>query len=313
MEGFESLSFLKWIYKHIKPLLVIQVIALALSVVFSSQYFMPKEYKSYTVIYPSNMTDYSHESPSEQMIEFLNSVDIKNKVIENFNLRSHYGLPQDGKTYYNKIYSEYDHNVIIEPTEYGAVEIIVYDINPDTAYTMVNGILDILNKKINEVQKEKSAEVADMWKSQLAVKQHKIDSMVNLSKQMSEQYGLLDYPNQSKEVAKAYYQALTAGKGSKQYDEVAQQMKNMEDHGTEFRQVNWQIETAVTDYNLMEAKYEDAMKDANRHFTFWNLVSAPFRPDSYTYPLRTLIILASCFAAFVFSIVVIRSAEKIRQ
>jgi hypothetical protein len=64
MEGFESLSFLQWVYKRIKPLLIMQVIALVLSIVFSSQYFMPKEYKSYAVVYPYNMSDYSHELPS---------------------------------------------------------------------------------------------------------------------------------------------------------------------------------------------------------------------------------------------------------
>ncbi len=227
-------------------------------------------------------------------------------------LRKHYGLPENGSPCYDKLYTEYDRNVNIKPTEYGAVQITVYDINPDTAYKMVNGILDILNKKVQEVQRVKSKEVVDMWAVQLSAKKHQIDSMSALSKQLSTQYGLLEYEGQTREVTKAYYQSLAAGKGTKQNDETAQQIKNMEDHGIEFRVLNQHIESAMLDYAGMEAKYEDAKKDIDKHFTFWNMVSAPFIPDSYSYPLRSLIIIGSCFAALVFSILGIRAMEKIK-
>jgi capsule polysaccharide export protein KpsE/RkpR len=192
------------------------------------------------------------------------------------------------------------------------VYLTVYDISPDTAYQIVNAVLDILNKKVLSVQKEKAMEVVEMWEMQLTIKKHKIDSMSTISKQLSQQYGLLDYPSQSKEVSKAYYQALAGGKGSKQFDEIALQMKNMQEHGIDFREINWQIETAVSEYNKMESQYEDAMKDVNKQFTYWNLVSTPYIPDSYCYPLRTIIVLGTCLAAFVFSILFIRGAEKIR-
>jgi uncharacterized protein involved in exopolysaccharide biosynthesis len=247
------------------------------------------------------------------MLEFLNSIDIKNQVIEKFNLRKHYEIAENGKPFFEKLYSTYDHNVVAKPTQFGAVELTVFDISPDTAFEMVNGILDILNKKVHQVQKEKSQEVADMLKMALAVKKHKIDSMMALSKDLSNKYGLLDYANQTREVSRAYYQALATGKGSKQFDEISQQMKNMEDHGIEFREINQHIETAVGDYNDMQVKYEDAMKDVNKNLTYWNLVSAPYKPDTYSYPLRTLIVLGTCFAAFVFSILVMRGAEKIRN
>ncbi len=258
------------------------------------------------------MSDYSHESPTEQMIEFLNSADIKNRVIDKFDLRRHYDIPTDNKPFRDKLYAKYDRNVTVKPTEYGAVEITVYDISPDTAYQLVNGILEVLNQKVEEVQKEKSMEVVDMWTTQLTTKKHQIDSMSNLSKQLSTQYGLLEYESQTREVSRAYYQSLSAGKGSKQYDETAQQIKNLEDHGVEFRVLNQHIESAMLDYASMESKYEDAKKDLNKHFTFWNQVSAPFKPDSYSYPLRSLIIIGSCFAAFVFSILAIRALEKIK-
>ncbi len=310
MERFESINFIRWIFKRYKPLIIVEIIAFVLSLVFSSQYFMPKEYKSFTTVYPYNISEYSHEIPSEQMIEFLNSVDIKNQVIEKFDLAKHYNIVRNGKPYIDKLYAEYDHNVNVQPTEYGAVTIKVYDISADTAFEMVNGILDVLNKKIHQIQKEKSMEVANMLKMALDSRKHQIDSMSALSKELSTKYGLLEYESQTREVTRAYYQAA---KGSKQSDELTQQIKNLEDHGIEFRSVNQHIESALLDYSVIEAKYNEAMKDANKNLTYWNLVSAAFKPDTYCYPLRTLIVLGTCFAAFVFSIVVMRSLEKLKQ
>ncbi len=310
MAKFESWSFLQWLYKHFIALLIVQIIAIAVSVIFSSPSFIPKEYKSYTIVYPANIADYSRESPSEQMIEFLNSVDIKDAVIDKFNLGRHYF--GNRKVTFDKLYHEFDRNVVISPTLFRAVEVDVSDVSSDTAYEMVNYMLQVLDKKFLQVQKEKSMEVANMWKTQLDLKEHQIDSMVDIANQFGKQYGLVDYDGQSKEVSKAYWTAVAEGKNSKQLAELNQQMSNLENYGIKFKIINQHIETAVNDENLLGVKYEDAMKDANKHYTYYNLVSAPYKADSAYYPIRLLIVLISCAAAFVFSILFIRTVEKIR-
>lgn len=311
MVEFESWNFLKWMYKHFKALLIVQVITLALSIVFSSPYFIPKEYKSYTTVYPANIVDYSEESPSEQMIEFLNSVDIKNAVIEKFDLKKHYF--ENKKISFAKLYREFDRNVIISPTLFRAVEIEVSDINPDTAYKMVNYILQVLDKKILQVQEEKALEVAKMWKTQVDLKENQIDSMVTAANILSKQYGLVDYDGQSREVSKAYWTAVAAGKNPKQLTDLTQQINNLENYGIKFKIINQHIQTAVDDENLLGVKYEDAMKEVNKRYTYYNLVSAPYKADSPYYPLRILIVLLSCASGLIFSILFMRTIEKIRN
>jgi uncharacterized protein involved in exopolysaccharide biosynthesis len=311
MAKFESWNFLQWLSKHFIALLVIQAISITLSIIFSSPYFIPKEYKSYTIVYPANMVDYAHESPSEQMLEFLNSVDIKNAVIAKFNLEKHYF--GDRKVSYDKLYKVYDQNVVVSPTLFRAVELDITDISPDTAYEMVNYTLQVLNQKILTVQKEKATEVADMWRTQLDLKQHQIDSMTDISHQFSRQYGLVDYEAQSREVSKAYWAATATGKDSRQLSGLTQQLNNLEDYGIKFKIINQHIETAVDDQNLLETKYEDALKDVNKHYTYYNLISAPYKANSACYPLRWVIIILSSVSAFVFSILFISAVEKIRK
>ncbi len=312
MKEVEGINFLKWMYVHLKQILIVQAIALILSIVFSSPYFIPEEYKSTCIVYPNNLWEYSHETPTEQMMEFLNSVDVKNEVIEKFNLRKHYDLLYT-EPYFKKLYKKYDDNVDISPTQYNAVDITVYDISPDTAYEMVTSLLDFLNDKIKAVQHEKSMELVAMWKKALSNKQREIDSMTNRSKQLSSEYGLFDYTMQSKEISKAYYEALTNGKSTKQLDELNKQMKNLEEHGIEFQTNNEHIKSAITNYTAIETKYEDVLKDINNNLTYWSYVSAPYKPDNSYYPNRFLIIICTCLTAFIFSILVIGGIEKSKQ
>ena len=168
MSAFNNTNYLKWLLDHRKALLMVQVIAIVASVVFSAPYFMPQQFKSFAVVYPYNFSTYSHETPTEQMMEFLGSRDIKEGVIRKFNLAKHYQIDTvDDREWKSRLLEKYDKNVLVSSTEYEAVEITAYDVNPDTAYRIVKGILNVLNEKVLQVQKSKSQEVANIWKKQL--------------------------------------------------------------------------------------------------------------------------------------------------
>ncbi|HNW53180.1 MAG TPA: hypothetical protein PKN21_02875, partial [Bacteroidales bacterium] len=71
---------LKWKWH----LLVFAVIAALVSLVVSSPYFMKPRFKSFAIIYPSNILPYSEESQTEQMLQWLNSSDVRDSVIKKF-------------------------------------------------------------------------------------------------------------------------------------------------------------------------------------------------------------------------------------
>lgn len=305
MTAFQNINYMKWLKEHIRALLVVQLIAIVGAVIFSSPTFMPQQFKSYAVVYPYNFSPYSHETPTEQMMEFLSSNDIKQGVIKKFDLIKHYDIDTAEKQWQSRLIEKYDKNVIINSTEYEAVEIIVYDVNPNTAYKIVNGILSVLNDKVLKVQQEKSMESANMWKRQLDMKKTECDSLSNLSKSLSTQYGLLDYSSQTREVTKAYYS------GSKSGDVMAQ-MKNMEEKGVELQAANEHLNAALGNYDDILVKYEDAEREVHKQLTYSNIITAPYAADKKTYPIRWLVVLMTCLSAFVFSAVVIRLLERIK-
>lgn len=306
MTAFQNINYLKWLKEHKRALIVVQVIAIIGSAIFSSPYFMPQQFKSYAVVYPYNFSPYSHETPTEQMMEFLSSNDIKQAVIKKFDLIKHYNIDTAEKQWKSELLEKYDKNVIINGTEYEAVEVIVYDVNPDMAYKMVNGILDVLNDKVLKVQTQKSVETANMWKRQLDMKKKECDSLADLSKSLSVQYGLLDFSSQTREVTKAYYSGAKNG-------DVSTQMKNMEEKGMALQAVNQHLSAALANYDDILVKYEDAEREVHKQITFSNVITAPYAADKKSYPIRWLVVLMTCLSAFVFSAVVIGLVERLKS
>ncbi|MGP8214065.1 MAG: Wzz/FepE/Etk N-terminal domain-containing protein [Bacteroidia bacterium] len=309
MNAFQNINYLKWLIAHKKALIVVQVIAVIAGIIFSSPFFMPKQYKSFAVVYPYNFSVYSHETPTEQMMEFLKSRDIQEEVIKKFNLVKHYEIDSTAdKEWKSKLLEKYERNIIVNSTEYEAVEIIAYDINPDTACKIVKEILNVLNDKVRTVQISKSMEVVKMWKRQLDMKKKECDSLSDLSKSLSTQYGLLDFGSQTREVIKAYYTNSSPAKSG----EIAAQMKNMEEKEMELQAVNQHLGAALGNYDDIRAKYDDAQKDVNKRLTYSNVVTSPYVADKKSYPIRWLVVLITCIAAFIFSAIILMTAERLK-
>jgi capsular polysaccharide biosynthesis protein len=308
--SFDNTGFFKWLWNRKVFIIVAQIIAFAASIAITMPYFMPPEYRSSAIVYPYNLSSYSKESSSEQLMQFLTSVDIKNDVIKDFGLIKHYKIDTTEKYWYTTLLNEYDEKVEIGSTEYEAVEIKVRDVSPDTAYKMVNDIIKVLNGKVLETQVEKSKETERLFKTQVDVKKRQMDSLSALSRMLSVQYGLLDDGNQVREVERAYYQMLTTAKTGKPYEEVAAQVKNMEEKGEQLKEVNEHLTAAVKDYDEEYVKYQEAVRDVNKQVTYINTVAKAFLPDKKVYPIRWIYTLLICSSVFIFSIILLRLLGK---
>ncbi|MDZ7778316.1 MAG: hypothetical protein U5L09_23200 [Bacteroidales bacterium] len=63
---------------------------MVLAAIFSSAMLITPKYNSRAVIYPSNVAPYSDESETEQLLQWLQSRDIKDSMIRRFELGKHY-------------------------------------------------------------------------------------------------------------------------------------------------------------------------------------------------------------------------------
>ena len=302
---FNSIELLQLVKRWKKQLLIVGVSSLVLSVIFSSPFFIKPKFKSTAVIYPSNLIAYSTESATEQMLQITQSTDIRDKVINAFNLYQHYDIDTTSDlSFRTNVFRTYDENVIIKKTEYESMEITVYDTDPLKASQMADSIIVFFNQKARSLQAEKSKEVVIIAKNQMDAKKAEMDSMENALHDLQVKYNILDFKEQSKEASRAYLRSLNQP-GSKANVESKAQLDALKDKGSQVNAFNEHLWRTRGTYNDLKIVYENAMRDVTKKLTYANVVTPPQPSDKKAYPIRWLIVLVSVGSSLLMAFIII--------
>lgn len=293
---------IKWKYH----LLAVVLAAILLSVLFSSPIFIKPLYKSFAVVYPSNISPYSDENETEQMIQLLQSRDVRDSVIRRFNLAKHWEIDSTYKYFVSTIVYYWDQRVRISKTPNEAVEIEVYDPDPQVASDMVSAIINYYNVKVRALHKEKFGEVLGNYLYILAKKQQYLDSLKEQITELGKRYGILEYGNQTREVMRAYFQNM-GNRVTQQY------VRNMEEHGGEYLKLVQMMNAESGTFIAMKLDYDKALLNYNRNYTHANILSKPFPADKKSYPVRWLIVVLSTLAALFLALIVAGIIENRKQ
>ena len=307
---FKSKNLIQIFIRWKIHLAVIVVAAVIIASFFSSSLFITPLYKSFAVIYPSNISAYADESLSEQMMQVLQSKDIRDSIVAKFDLARHYGIDPSYEYYTSTLLWEYGQNVKISKTPYDAVIIEVWDKDPKIACDIVNEIMNQYNYKLRGLHKEKFREVVNNYRTVTNYKRKELDSLQQRAQELGVKYGLLDYPNQTREVMRAY---LSGGGSGSRGGEMNRLKKNLEEKGGE-REMLSNLMIAITkDYSAFKLDYDRAVLDVNRNYTYVNILNKPFIADKKGYPVRWVIVLVSALASLFLAILVIGIIENRRK
>lgn len=288
-----SSYFIKLMMKWKFHFMVITISAIVVSVVFSSEFFIKPRYKSFAIIYPSNIIPYSSETPSEQLLQLLESSDIRNAVVNKFKLAAHYDIDTTSKSGLFDLIAAYQANVEVRRTQYNSIEIKVFDTDAQIACDMVTEIINALNLKARNLQREKTKEVLAIVSNQLLVKKKQVDSVNSILQELRVKYQLLDYEVQVKEVTKSYLKALSGGARKESLKDIDALMRNLEEKGGEYYQMKETFDILLESYNTSKLDYDKVMSDLNKILTYSNIVSKPYPADKKSYPIRWVIVAVS--------------------
>ena len=300
---FNNVRLLDIIIKWKYHLLTVIIAAILLSVLFSSAIFITPLYKSYAVVYPSNISPYSDENETEQMIQMLQSRDIRDSVIKDFNLAKHWKIDSTYEYFVSTMVFLWDQRVKIGKTPNEAVEIEVYDPDPRVASDIATAIIDFYNDKVRSLHKEKFGEVVQNYNFIMSKKQQYLDSLSKEEVALGTKYGILDYEGQTREVMRAYLQ----NKGS---SEVQKYKRNLEEHGGEITKLDEMIRSESGTFAQLKLDADRALLDFHRRYTHANVLSKPFPADKKAFPVRWLIVVMSTVAALFLALIVASIIEN---
>jgi capsule polysaccharide export protein KpsE/RkpR len=301
---FNNISLVKIFVKWKWHFLTIAAIAALFGFIFSSPFFIKPKFKSDCLIYPSNIAPYSDESETEQMLQWLNSQDIKDSVIRKFDLAKHYSIDSSYKYFASTMINLYDKNVRISKTQYESIEIVVFDTDPVLARDMVNAILYFCNEKIRSIHRSKYQEVVIATQHMLDIKKAEMDSVKSQMRSLGSSYDLIDYNNQALEISKGYLRTVEGGSNINTKD-VLRLKKNIEEKGGDLLLLKSRLEHIAGEYSVLTENYDKAIFNAKMDLTYINVISKPQIADKKSYPTRWLILLYVTAVTLFFSFVVI--------
>ncbi len=300
-----NIEIIQFAAKKWKLLLMIGCIAGVFAYVFSLPQFVPPKYKSEAVIYPANLGKYAEENGLEQMQQYLESNELRDHIIVQYNLYDEYDIDQDDpnkRTYMKAAYTEH---ITFDETKFESIRINTLSTDPEKARDIAAEIIEELNRIIRRTEREKYQEIVVINQKMMNDKKAQLDSLENKIREISTTYGILDYIAQSERVTEKYMDFLLSGKKGKDFDEAKTLYENLQKHGRQYHDYHAQLNVINAEFMSRRAGLEHALKDLNKVQTYSNILVKPEVSDKKSYPIRWLIFVTAIAASMGFTFVLL--------
>jgi len=302
---FDNQRIFQLIWRRKFHFIVVGVVAIVLSAIFSGPVFIQPKFKSEARIYPTNLWTLSEESETEQMLEVLNSRDIKLKMFDAFDLATVYEISPDDPHYLTYMLDIYNSNVSASKTKFETVEVKVLDYNPQRASDMCDSIIHFYNKKVRNMHKAKDLEMVEISKKGLSRKLTEMNSVTNRIDSVRKQYGILDYESQVEGVTEGYMEALANGRASTSgAREIKNLYENLAEQGSEAQLLEGKYAFLQSVIDSLTIQYEHYLSEYEKDITYSHVVEYPVPADKKSYPVRWLIVAFSTVSAVFLALLV---------
>lgn len=324
---FNSTDFLIYMWNKRVPLLIITFLAGVASILIS--FTITPKFRSTVVMFPttstsisknlladnyggrSSMYEIGEEEQSEQLMQILNSEEIRNRVIEKYNLMEHYEIEADSKFPKTRLYAEFSSNINFELTQYLSVVIDVLDSDPQMAADIANDIASLVdtvyNRMLNQraidafhlVQKEYNSMITNM-----EVLQDSINKIRAL--------GINDYETQTERYYEGLSRAINEGNHNAQKI-FEDKLKVLSKHGGSYVVIRDHLQQEAQRLSRMKQRYQEAELEASQNLPHIFIVDSAFKAEKKAYPKKSIIVIISTLAAFLLTLITLIVVENIRK
>ena len=326
-EDFNSLNVLFFIYKWRKPLIIIGAAALLISSIVAVT--IKEKYKSTVILFPATTSSISKallsdnnfkqddvlqfgaEDEAEQMLQILNSDEIRTKICDKYNLMRHYDINPNDKFKRTLLFNEFQDNISFKRTEYMSVKIEVMDANPDTAASIANAIAALHDSTKIRMQRDRAVEALRIVKKEYFDKDAEVKRMTDSIKLINS-YGLYDYESQSEVTSEQYAIAISKG-DQRAIKALEDKLKIIANYGSSYVSLRDNLEFQRKQLNLLKTKYEGTKVDVEQVLPQKFVVSNAFPAEKKSYPVRWIIVVVSTMASLLMAIIAILLIENIKQ
>ncbi len=326
-QQFNSFSLVQFMWKKRKTLILVCIVVAVVSLIAS--FLIKPKFKSTAVIYAPrtnstakillndetynerlDMKAYADDEETEQMMEILNSREIKDVLIEKFDLYTHYDFKEGMSYRQSKMYKYLKSNIIIDRTQYGAISVSVLDVDPQLAAEMANEILVQLDSVKNRIENERTIAAYHLLKRQMEVVDAEVNRLDDSIQVLMEQ-GVYDFNAQANRIMQQYAIAVAQGNtaGQKRLEEELVKMSTWGPKSITLREEQSSLRNY---YSLCKRKMMNAIVDMDTEIPTKFVIEKAIPSDKKAYPKKSLIVIVSTVSAFILAVLVLLTIERIK-
>ncbi|MCG8700063.1 MAG: hypothetical protein MI922_18550 [Bacteroidales bacterium] len=325
--NYSSLDLILFAWKNKIKLIVIGIVAAVISLIVSYQ--IDPLFKSEVVMFSTPSTSaskylfsqnfvsrfgilsFGEEEHVESLLQILSSNQIRDYIIDKYDLMKHYDVDTSHKYKQTLLYEQYDGNVSFRRTKYLSVVISVSDKNPQMAADIANAIAEKVDEIYHNVQRERATVAVQMVQTQKDSLQAKIDFLVDSMAVLNKQ-GMFHYETQTERLSEAYAYALKEGNVA-----GANRVKNEMNRLAQYSAAYIAVRDEANYYkNLMgniNQRLAEAHAEASLIIPQKYIVDKAKPSDKKFYPKKSVIILSTMVVAVILTYILLLIADAIRK
>jgi uncharacterized protein involved in exopolysaccharide biosynthesis len=316
----QRMNLLVTIWRKRKILLITTAAAFVVSTVIA--FLMTPIYRSTAIVFPAatstvsfseqrnakaSSMDFGEEEQAEQLIQILQSSNIRDKIVAEFDLQKHYEIAEDDANKHYKLVKEYNQNILFVRTRYGSIQIDVLDRDPVLAADIANKIVDLIDTVKNEM-------VAARTMPAFEINRRKRDQMEADRKAILDQLDTLAAKGVLPLDSRAgLFQAYVDAKSPEQRAEIKEKIDINNKYGSLFDGLEYIRNEKIVKLEDFSVSYEQAESDANTKFSHKFVVERAVVADKKDKPKRMIIVLLSVIGTFIFMVFALLLQDKLKE
>lgn len=324
--SFDSPDLIDFFIRHFKPLAIITTIGAIVSIIVA--FSITPKFKSTVVFFPASSSSISNdllslylgskdilrfgdEEDVEQMLQVLYSADIRERVVNKFDLIEHYEIDTEAPYPMTQLGKIWDSNITFRRTEYMSIEIEVFDKDPKIAADIANTIADLVDTAMTNIKKGKALLALKLVEKEYFTLRDEI-SVVQDSLKKIRLLGINNYETQAEVFYDAYAVAIVKGQ-TKYIKDLEEKLQLLSEYGGAYTNLRDKMIYETERLSNLKAKYMEAKVDYEQTLPHKFVVNRAFEAEKKSKPVRWLIVSLSTLATFVFAFIFLIMLEGLAQ
>lgn len=232
---------------------------------------------------------YGETEDAERLLQILNSDRVRRRIIEKYDLWTHYGIARNEPGAQADMAKKYAGKVGAALTRYGSIQIDVFDKEPVMARDMADDIANLTDSVANQLRNDRAMEAFRYAKQSLEQHQKGIERMEERLADLRKE-GVYDYPVQIEGLNEQYATALAEGQPGRAAN-ILEKMERLAPFASEFNQLTTKLDDAFEQEAVLKKRFDLNKLDAESQIPAAFVVDRAAVADKKARPVRWLLTL----------------------